>query len=128
MPKGLNKTLIEGYVGQAPRYRKMPSGQAVCRFDVATTVSWKDKDTKEWREKTTWHHCEAWRYLADRAAKFQPGDRVFVEGRLDDEEWTDKNGNKRERKELKVQDCYLIVKKNRKTDSGATDFDDDQPF
>jgi len=127
-PKCYSKTIIIGFMGKDPTYREFPNGQAVCRFDVATSTSWQDKETKEWKERVTWHHCEAWRYLAKRSARFRKGDKVMVEGRYDDEDWEDrKTGEARRTKVLKVQDCFVEELRAAATDSGGTD-SDDAPF
>lgn len=91
-----NRITIVGHVGRAPELKYTQSNIAFCTFSVATSKRWKDKNTDEWKENTTWHRVKAWRYDAEKAAKLDKGSLVLVEGTLESEEWTDKEGNKRE--------------------------------
>lgn len=80
---GLNKCLIIGRCGQDPTLKYFTSGDAVCNFSVATSESWKDKNTGEKKEKTEWHRIVAFRKLAEICGQYlSKGKQVYVEGKL----------------------------------------------
>jgi single-strand DNA-binding protein len=129
-----NRITIVGHVGRAPELKYTQSNIAFCTFSVATSKRWKDKNTDEWKENTTWHRVKAWRYDAEKAAKLDKGSLVLVEGTLESEEWTDKEGNKRE---TMVITPTSVVAFSRQQDGGAgggrppaigQDDDDGLPF
>ena len=79
----MNKVIIMGNLGQDPEMRYMPSGSATCNISVATSRSWKDKDTGEKREETSWHRCVAFGKTAETIDQyFSKGMKILVEGRL----------------------------------------------
>lgn len=93
---GINKAIIVGRLGQDPEIRYMPDGTPVANFSVATSESWIDKTTGEKKERTEWHRIVAWRKLAEICAQYlSKGKQVYIEGRIQTEEWLDKEGNKR---------------------------------
>jgi single-strand DNA-binding protein len=88
----LNKVLLIGNLGRDPETRYMPSGGAVCNFSIATTDSWKDKQTGQKQEKTEWHNIVMYGKLAEIAQQYlKKGSPVYVEGRLQTRKWQDKN-------------------------------------
>ena len=93
---GVNKVFIVGNIGRDPEIKYTQNNVPVANFSVATSESWKDKNTGEWQEKTEWHRIVAWRHLAERVEKyFRKGKQVYVEGKLETRKWTDKDGNDR---------------------------------
>ncbi len=79
----MNKVIIMGNLGQDPEERFMPSGTAVCNISVATSRKWKDKDTNEPKEETSWHRCVAFGKTAETIVKyFKKGNKIMIEGRL----------------------------------------------
>ncbi len=93
---GINKAIIVGRLGQDPEIRYMPDGTPVANFSVATSESWTDRNTGEKKERTEWHRIVAWRRLAEICAQYlSKGKQVYVEGRIQTEEWQDREGNKR---------------------------------
>lgn len=87
----VNKVIIVGNLGRDPEVRYMQNGDAVCNISVATTTSWKDKNTGEKREETEWHRIVFYRRLAEIAGEYlRKGRAVYVEGRLKTRKWQDK--------------------------------------
>src|SRR5262249_564915 len=91
-----NKITIVGYLGRDPELRYTPQGVAVCNFSVATTEKRKDQRTGEPQEVTTWFRVTLWRRQAEVANQYlSKGKQVYIEGRLRQEEYTDRDGVKR---------------------------------
>lgn len=87
----LNKVLLIGNLGKDPESRFLPSGGAVCNFSIATTESWKDKNTGAKQEKTEWHNITMYGRLAEIAGEYlKKGSQVYIEGRLQTRKWQDK--------------------------------------
>ncbi len=85
---GINKVIIVGNLGRDPEVRYMPDGTAVTNFSVATSESWKDKQTGEKKERTEWHRIVAWRGLGEICGKYlSKGRQVYVEGKLQTRSW-----------------------------------------
>lgn len=79
----MNKVIIMGNLGQDPESRYMPSGSAVCNISVATSRKWKDKNTGEDQEETSWHRCVAFGRTAEIIVDhFKKGQKILIEGRL----------------------------------------------
>ena len=93
---GVNKVILIGRLGSDPEVRYTPNGVAVANFSIATSEEWKDKDTSEKKEQTEWHRIVAWQRLGEICGEYlKKGRLVYIEGRLQTEEWKDKDGNKR---------------------------------
>jgi single-strand DNA-binding protein len=89
---GINKVIIIGNLGQDPETRYMPNGDAVCNISVATSESWKDKQTGEAKEKTEWHRIVMFRGLGETAGQYlKKGSKVYLEGKLQTRKY-DKDG------------------------------------
>lgn len=92
----VNKVIIVGNLGRDPETRYMPNGDAVTNIAVATTESWKDKNSGEKKELVEWHRITFYRKLAEIAAQYlKKGSSVYIEGRLQTRKWTDKEGVER---------------------------------
>jgi single-strand DNA-binding protein len=92
----VNKVIILGNVGKDPEVRYMQNGDSVVSVSVATSESWKDKNSGESRENTEWHRVTFYRKLAEVAANYlRKGSSVYIEGRLETKKWTDKAGVER---------------------------------
>jgi single-strand DNA-binding protein len=88
----VNKVIIVGNLGRDPETRYMPNGDAVTNCAIATTESWKDKNSGEKKELTEWHRVTFYRKLAEIAGQYlKKGSQVYVEGRLQTRKWTDKD-------------------------------------
>ena len=85
---GVNKVILVGRLGKDPEVRHLESGAAVANFPIATSETYKDRNTGERKEITEWHNIVLWRGLADVAEKFlKKGDMVYVEGKLRTRSW-----------------------------------------
>jgi single-strand DNA-binding protein len=95
MSRGINKCILVGNLGADPETRYTPSGTAITEIRIATSESWKDKQTGEQQERTEWHRITFFGKLAEIAAEYlKKGGQVYVEGKLRTEEY-EKDGQKR---------------------------------
>lgn len=105
----VNKVIIVGNLGRDPETRYMPNGEAVTNVAVATTESWKDKNTGEKKELTEWHRITFYRKLAEIAGQYlKKGSQVYVEGRLQTRKWTDKDGVERYTTEIIADTMQML--------------------
>lgn len=103
-----NKITIVGYLGRDPEIRYTPSGEAVCNFSVATTERRKDP-AGEFQDLTTWFKITVWRRQAEIANQYlSKGKQVYVEGRLRQTEYTDRDGNRRTALEVTASDIQFL--------------------
>ena len=103
----INKAILVGNVGADPEVRSLESGVKVCRIRLATTERVRKDDG--WGDHTEWHNVVLWRGLADVADKYvRKGSRIYVEGPLRSNEWTDKDGNRRVTVEIIASDMKLL--------------------
>ncbi|ELY4477271.1 single-stranded DNA-binding protein, partial [Salmonella enterica] len=94
--RGLNKVQLIGHLGQDPEVRYLPNGKAVVNLSLATSDTWKDKQTGEPKERTEWHRVVLYEKLADVAGEYlRKGAQVYIEGELRTRKWTDQNGQER---------------------------------
>ena len=94
--RGINRVILVGNLGQDPEVRYMPNGNAVANFSVATSESWKDKQTGENRDKTEWHRIVVFGKLAEIVGEYvKKGTQVYLEGQLQTRKWQDQAGNDR---------------------------------
>lgn len=106
-----NKIVIVGYLGRDPEIRYTPQGTAVCHFSVATTEKKKDR-AGEAQDVTTWFRVSAWGRQAEVANQYlSKGRQVYVEGRLRLEEFTDRDGNRRQSLEVSATDLHFLGSK-----------------
>ena len=109
MARGVNKVILIGNVGQDPETRYMPSGKAVTNLRIATSESWKDKQTGEQREQTEWHTVVMYDRLAEIAAEYlKKGSQVYVEGKLRTRKWQDKEGRDRYTTEINANEMQML--------------------
>lgn len=93
MARGINKVILVGNLGQDPETRYLPSGGAVTNLSIATSESWKDKNTGQQQERTEWHRVVFFNRLAEIAAQYlKKGSKVYVEGSLRTRKWQNKEG------------------------------------
>lgn len=94
MAGSLNKVMLIGNLGNDPDIRTMQNGGKVCNLSIATSESWKDKNTGERREKTEWHRVVVFNEGIVRVCEnyLKKGSKVFVEGAIETRKWTDQNG------------------------------------
>jgi len=91
--RGINKVILVGNLGQAPDIRYLPNGGAVANISIATSESWKDKQTGEQKDKTEWHRVVIFGKLAEIAGEYlKKGAQVYIEGQLQTRKWQDQSG------------------------------------
>ncbi len=96
MARGINKVILVGNLGADPETRYTASGAAITSIRIATSESWRDKQTGEQQERTEWHSITFFGRLAEIAGEYlRKGSQVYVEGRLQTDKWQDKDGNDR---------------------------------
>ncbi|AKH62868.1 MULTISPECIES: single-stranded DNA-binding protein [Photorhabdus] len=101
--RGINKVILIGNLGQDPEVRYMPNGGAVTNITLATSESWRDKQTGEMKEKTEWHRVVLFGKLAEVAGEYlRKGSQVYIEGALQTRKWQDQNGQDRYTTEVVV--------------------------
>ncbi|HVP33855.1 MAG TPA: single-stranded DNA-binding protein [Steroidobacteraceae bacterium] len=109
MARGVNKVIIIGNLGADPETRAMPSGTTVANLRVATSESWRDKQTGEQQERTEWHRVALFGRLAEVAAEYlRKGSQVYIEGSLRTRKWQDKQGNERYSTEIVGNDMQML--------------------
>jgi len=109
MARGINKVILVGNLGQDPETRAMPSGKSVTNVRIATSESWRDKQTGEQKEQTEWHTVVFFDRLAEIAAEYlKKGSQIYVEGRLRTRKWQDKSGNDRYTTEIVANEMQML--------------------
>ena len=102
--RGINKVILVGRLGNDPEVRYIPNGGAVANLQVATSESWRDKQTGEMREQTEWHRVVLFGKLAEVAGEYlRKGAQVYIEGQLRTRSWDDNNGATRYITEILVK-------------------------
>jgi len=106
---GVNKVILIGNLGADPEVRHLQNGASVANFRIATTETYKDKQTGEKREQTEWHSIVAWRGLAEITEKYlRKGSKVYVEGKLRTRKWQDKDGQDRYTTEIHADEMNML--------------------
>jgi len=109
MARGINKVIIVGNLGADPDTRYMPSGGAVTNLSVATSESWRDKESGDQTERTEWHRVAMFNRLAEVAGEYlHKGSQVYIEGRLRTRKWQDKDGNDRYTTEIVADQMQML--------------------
>ena len=110
---GVNKVILVGNLGKDPETRFMPNGSAVSNITIATSESWKDKQTGEQKERTEWHNVVMYQRLAEIAGEYlKKGSKVYLEGSLQTSKWTDKEtGQDRYKTEIKASQLQMLDSK-----------------
>ncbi len=132
----VNKVIIVGNLGQDPEARFTPQGTAVTNLSVATNESWKNQNG-EIQDRTEWHRVVIYGKMAETASQYmQKGQMVYVEGRLQTNEWEDQNNNKRKTTEIRCDNFTMlgrrsdvgVVKNVQEASSTNEEDSDDLPF
>ena len=114
--RGVNKVIIIGNLGSDPEVRYTQSSTAIANLSIATSETWKDKQTGEPREQTEWHRCVAYRRLGEIAGEYlKKGSKVYIEGRLQTRKWQTQDGQERYTTEIVVNELQML-------DSSTGDF------
>ena len=120
MARGVNKVILIGNLGKDPETRYMPSGSAVTNLTLATSESWKDKQTGENQERTEWHKVAMFGKLAEIAAEYlRKGSQVYIEGKLRTRKWQDKEGKDRWTTEIVADEMHMLGGKGGGASAGA---------
>ncbi len=107
----VNKAILVGNVGKDPEVRHLDGGTSVARFTLATSDSYKNK-SGEIVKNTEWHNIVAWRQLAELAEKYiRKGSQIYVEGKITNRQYDDKDGNKRFMNEIVADNIRLLGRK-----------------
>jgi len=116
----VNKVILVGRLGQDPEVKYTQSGTAVASFSLATSETWKDKETGEKKEKTEWHKIVAWRRLGEICGEYlKKGSLIYIEGALQTRSWEDKDGNKRWTTEVVAHKMQMLDSKGGSQDQGS---------
>jgi single-strand DNA-binding protein len=109
MARGINKVILIGNLGADPETRAMPSGTTVANLRVATSESWRDKQTGEQQERTEWHRVALFGRLAEIAGEYlRKGSQVYIEGSLRTRKYQDKQGNERYSTEIIGNELQML--------------------
>lgn len=105
----VNKVILVGHLGKDPETRYLPNGDQTTTITLATSDTWKDKQTGEKKEATEWHRVVFWRKLAEIAGQYlKKGALVYVEGALKTRKWQDKNGQDRYTTEIVADTMQML--------------------
>jgi single-strand DNA-binding protein len=125
MARGINKVILVGNVGGDPEVRYLPNGNAVTTLSVATSESWKDKNTGEKQDRTEWHRVVCFNRLGEIAGEYvRKGSKLYVEGSLRTRKWQDQQGQDRYMTEIIAADIQML---DSKTGAGAPTGYEDMP-
>lgn len=109
MARGINKVTIVGNLGNDPETKYMPSGGAVTNISVATSESWKDKQTGQQQERVEWHRIVFFNRLAEIAGEYlKKGSQVYVEGALRTRKWQDQSGQDKYTTEIVASEMQML--------------------
>jgi single-strand DNA-binding protein len=107
--RGINKVILVGNLGNDPEHRVLPSGGGVTNVSLATSESWRDKNTGEQQERTEWHRVVFFNRLSEIAAEYlRKGSKVYVEGSLRTRKWQDQSGQGRYSTEIVAQEMQML--------------------
>ena len=109
MSRGVNKVILIGNAGKDPEVRYMPNGNAVANLTLATSESWKDKNTGETQERTEWHRIVFFRRLGEIVGEYvKKGSKIYVEGKLQTRKWQDQSGQDRYTTEIVADQMQML--------------------
>ncbi len=118
---GINKVILVGNLGKDPEVRYLEGGTAVANFTIATSETFKDRNSGERKTTTEWHNVVVWRGLAEISEKYlKKGMQVYIEGKLRTRQWQDKDGNTRYTTEVVAENLQMLGKKDEQNTSTST--------
>ena len=124
MSRGVNKVILVGNLGQKPDMKYTQSNTAVANLSLATSESWKDKDSGDLKTKTEWHRVVYFGKLAEIAEQYlDKGSKVYVEGKLQTRKWQDQAGNDRYTTEVLGQELTMLDSRG---DSSVSSFENNK--
>ncbi|MGB1328270.1 MAG: single-stranded DNA-binding protein [Porticoccaceae bacterium] len=122
MARGINKVIIVGNCGQDPETRYMPSGGAVTNLSLATSETWKDKNTGDQQERTEWHRVVFFNRLAEIVEQYvKKGSKVYVEGSLRTRKWQGQDGQDRYTTEIVASEMQMLDSRGGQAGQGGYD-------
>lgn len=108
----VNKVILVGNVGADPETRYAPSGDCITNIRLATTDSWKDKNSGEKKEETEWHRIVFFKKLAEVAGQYvKKGSQIYIEGRIKTRKWQDKDGKDQFTAEIHASELKMLGKR-----------------
>lgn len=111
--RSVNKVVLVGNLGKDPEMRYMPNGGAVANLTLATTESWKDKQTGERKDKTEWHRLTVFNRLGEMCGEYlKKGAKIYVEGKLQTRKWQGQDGQDRYTTEIVVSEIQMMDSRN----------------
>ncbi|MFA5418714.1 MAG: single-stranded DNA-binding protein [Bacteroidales bacterium] len=117
---GLNKVMLIGRIGKDPETFIFDDGTKKISFSLATTESYRDRTTNEWKDQTEWHNIVGYRYLAEKS--IAKGDLIYIEGKIKNRKYTDKDGVDKYINEILAEKIHLLAKPQG-GDSSASSYD-----
>lgn len=112
MARGINKVILVGNVGGDPEVRYMPNGNAVATLSIATSETWKDKQSGDKQERTEWHRVVCFNRLGEIAGEYiRKGSKLYIEGSLRTRKWQDQQGQDRYTTEIVATDLQMLDSK-----------------
>lgn len=109
MARGVNKVILIGNLGNDPEVRYTPNGNAVANVTLATSTTWRDKQTGELQERTEWHRIAFFNRLAEIVGEYlRKGSKTYIEGSLRTRKWQDKNGIDRYTTEVIANEMHML--------------------
>lgn len=138
--RGVNKVILIGQLGQDPECKYLPSGGAVTNISIATSESWKDKNSGQVQQRTEWHRIVLFNKLGEIAGEFlRKGSKVYIEGSLRTRKWQGQDGSDRYSTEIVASEMQMLDGKGEQQEKSpetgrqnqqiaADSFDDDIPW
>ena len=129
MAGSVNKVILIGNLGRDPEVRTFQNGGKVCNFSIATSESWKDRNTGERQERTQWHNIAIFSEPISNIAEqyLRKGSKVFLEGQLETRKWQDQSGNDRYTTEVVIRPFGgNLTLLDSRTDQGVQNFESNQ--
>ena len=128
MARGVNKVILIGNLGNDPETRYTAGGAAVANVSLATTDSWKDKETGEQQDRTEWHRLVFFGRLAEIVSEYlHKGSQIYIEGRLQTRKWQDKDGNDRYTTEIVASEMQMLGGRGGSGSGSSTGMDSPEP-
>ena len=125
MAGSVNKVILIGNLGKDPEVRHLENGAVVANFSIATSETYKDRNTGQKVENTDWHDIVVWRGLAEIVEKYvRKGHKVYIEGKLKKRSWQDKEGNTRYTTEVIADELTILTRPDQRQDSSP----DNNPY
>lgn len=125
MARGVNKVILIGNLGNDPEVRYTPGGSAVANVSLATSMSWREKQSGELQERTEWHRIVFFNRLAEIVGEYlRKGSKVYIEGSLRTRKWQDKNGADHYTTEIIANEMHILDNRNSPKSENGQAFND----